>query len=124
MTESMRMRALSAADFISSARRSSRVVGACTTSKPTSAAILKRSAWLIPLGSMLYTKPFLIEDAPEEFAASSDFVMAPLAPATPIAATEDFRNSRRDAALICSSSLPASRSGKLIQVELGIEDLF
>src|SRR5258708_38649654 len=60
MTESMRTLAASAALFISSAFCPSGSVGDCTTSKPTSRAILKRSATESVAGSMLKTRPFLI----------------------------------------------------------------
>src|SRR5207302_7210793 len=65
MTESIRMEAASAAFLISSAACSSGVVGACTTSKPTSRTILKRSALLSCLGSMSRSTPFLIGGAAE-----------------------------------------------------------
>ena len=58
MTESTRSPEDSAAFLISSALCSSGVVGACTTSKPTSRASLKRSAKLRLAGSMLSTRPF------------------------------------------------------------------
>src|SRR5229473_3247777 len=61
MTESMRTLAASAALFISSAFCPSGSVDDCTTSKPTSRAILKRSATESVAGNMLKTKPFLMD---------------------------------------------------------------
>src|SRR5260370_31057671 len=103
MTESMRTLAASAALFISSAFCPSGSVGDCTTSKPTSRAILKRSATESVDGNMLKTKPFLMDrlaGPPARTAAD----MAPAAamsagPHLPRAAEEaavddDFRASR------------------------------
>src|SRR2546429_551160 len=61
ITESMRMLAASAAFLISSALCSSGSVGACTTSKPASRAILKRSAMLSFAGNISNQTPFLME---------------------------------------------------------------
>src|SRR6266446_5119367 len=106
ITESMRTFAASAAFLIATALRSSGVVGACTTSKPTSRTILKRSASLSLAGNMSRSTPFLIGRS----AGGGVFRMPPdageaaknsprphaLSPAVPAVVTVDFRNSRRD----------------------------
>src|SRR5689334_18188285 len=102
ITESMRMFAASAAFLISSALRSSGSVGACTTSKPTSRAILYRSAMLSFSGSIPNHTPFLIESVAGDAGAlevapttsESAKVLLPRL-AAHAAVTEDFKNSRR-----------------------------
>src|SRR5216683_5587929 len=110
ITESIRMFAPSAALLMSSASRSSGVVGAWTTSKPASRASFMRSAWLSLPGNMSKTRPFLIgkgagsgdvgkllgtgEDAKSSAPAYT------LSPVEQIAVPVDFRNSRRDGLLI------------------------
>src|SRR5689334_5204437 len=106
ITESMRMFAASAAFLISSALRSSGSVGACTTSKPTSRAILYRSATLSFSGSIPNQTPFLMgsaggdggtaREAGDALAASELANAPPPSPAAQTAVAEDFRNSRRD----------------------------
>src|SRR5260370_20075750 len=105
MTESMRTLAASAALFISSAFCPSGSVGDCTTSKPTSRAILKRSATESVAGNMLKTKPFLMDRlagpaagtaADVGAAARSSAAALPPRAAEQAAVTDDFRNLRRD----------------------------
>src|SRR6266446_510162 len=106
MTESMRMFAPSAAFFISSASFSSGVVGAWTTSKPTSCASFMRSAQLSLAGSMSNTRPFLMGSGAGggvaralpngRAAAKSSPSPQALSPAEQAVVAVDFRNSRRD----------------------------
>src|SRR5260370_19667998 len=106
MTESMRMFAPSAAFFISSASFSSGVVGAWTTSKPTSCASFMRSAQLSLAGSMSKTRPFLMGSGagggvaralPNGRAAAKNSPSPQaLSPAEQAVVAVDFRNSRRN----------------------------
>src|SRR5215472_16835873 len=98
----MRMLAASAAFLTSSAWRSSGSVGACTTSNPTSRAILYRSAMLSFSGSIPNHTPFLRESTGgdargfEVRPATKELANPPPPrPAAHAAVTEDFRNSRR-----------------------------
>src|SRR6516165_197916 len=103
ITESMRMLAASPAFLISSALCSSGSVGAWTTSKPASLAILKRSAMLSFAGNIPNQTPFLMESVGGNNGVSEGTLTAsesararPLRPAVQATRTEDFRNSRRD----------------------------
>src|SRR5215831_9342914 len=127
ITESMRTLAAAAAFLSSSACRGSYVVGACTTSKPQSRAIWKRSETLSFEGSMLNTNPLAIEAIPpagEVGAGPSSSARArgpPSAalskPATATAPREDFRNRRRELGCI-SSPRP-----HLLEVQFRFPDL-
>src|SRR2546429_2610518 len=103
ITESMRIFTASAAFLISSALCSSGSVGACTTSKPTSRAILKRSAVLSFAGSISNQTPFLMESVGGDGGVREDSPAVrelangpPPKPAEQTTAAEVFRNSRRD----------------------------
>ena len=121
MTESIRMEAASAAFLISSAACSSAVVGACTTSKPTSRTILKRSALLSCLGSMSRSTPFLIGGAAESAdEVNIDAGRPALTPAEQAAVMEDFRNSRRDGSRIVVTLLQIARTKPRFLARLGM----
>src|SRR5713226_6388386 len=131
MTESMRTLAASAALFISSAFCSSGSVGDCTTSKPTSRAILKRSATESVAGNMLKTKPFLMdrlagpatETAADVGAAVRSSAAALLPRAVEQAAvTDDFRNSRRDERSISTPHSTALALAQPVQINFWVID--
>src|SRR5258708_30465552 len=131
MTESMRTLAASAALFISSAFCPSGSVGDCTTSKPTSRAILKRSTAESVAGSMLKTRPFLIarlagpaaRTAADMAGAARRSAAALLPRAVEQAAvTDDFRNSRRDERSIFTPHSTALALAQLVQINFGVID--
>src|SRR5229473_7392016 len=131
MTESMRTLAASAALFISSAFCPSGSVDDCTTSKPTSRAILKRSATESVAGNMLKTKPFLMDRlagpaagtaADVGAAARSSAAAPPPRAAEQAAVTDDLRNSRRDERSIFTPHSTALALAQLVQIEFRIVD--
>src|SRR6266403_781074 len=129
ITESMRMFAASAAFFISSAACSSGVVGAWTTSKPTSRASFMRSAKLSLASSISKTRPFLIGKGDGGGVASTALDAVEVAkssapthtpsPAETDVATVDFRKSRRDG-LLMHTSPARGRSAQFIQINLRV----
>src|SRR6516225_7920258 len=106
ITESMRILLSSAALLMASAVGSSGVVGACTTSKPASRTILKRSAGLRFFATMSSTNPFFIADREAGgFDTVAWFLLTasgnsaePLTPKLnrPAVVNDELMNSRRD----------------------------
>src|SRR5260370_24243445 len=131
MTESMRPLAASAALILSSACGPSGSVDDCTTSKPTSRAILRRWATESVAGNMLKTKPFLMdrlagpatETAADVGAAvrSSAAALPPRA-AEQAAVTDDFRNSRRDERFIFIPHSTALALAQPVQINFWVID--